>query len=363
VSSGWKNRISLFGESHGPGVGIVLNGLPPGFAPDWAEIRREMRRRAPGGGDLTTARREADEMEILSGVFQERTTGAPLCALIRNRDTRSADYEELRSKPRPGHSDYPAFVRYGGFQDYRGGGHFSGRLTAPLVFAGALIRQILRERGVTIGAHILRVRDVTDSDFAGTVLSAELFAALSARELPVLDEAAGTRMAEAIRAAKKARDSVGGVVECAVLGLEPGLGAPFFDSVESTLAHLLFSVPAVKGVSFGSGFDLAARLGSESNDAYYYDADGRVRTRTNHCGGILGGLTTGMPLICRAAIKPTASIAQEQETVDLSRGVAAALMIRGRHDPCIVPRAVPVVESAVALGVWDLLEGGRGSDE
>jgi chorismate synthase len=345
------------------GVGIVLHGLPPGFAPDWAEAKREMRRRAPGRSAFATQRREADEVEILSGVFRERTTGAPLCAMIRNLDTRSDDYEEIRDKPRPGHSDYPAFVRYGGFNDYRGGGHFSGRLTAPLVFAGALIKQILRRRGISIGAHILRVRDVKDDSFAAAALSAELFDSLAAEYMPVLNPAIRPAMEAAVSAAQAAGDSVGGIVECAALGLEPGLGAPFFDSVESTLAGLLFAVPAVKGVSFGLGFALAGRLGTESNDAYCYDENGQVRTRTNNCGGALGGLTTGMPVVCQTVIKPTASVAAPQETVDLRRGAAAALALRGRHDPCIVPRAVPVIESMVALGIWDLTEGRLGGNE
>jgi chorismate synthase len=356
VSSSWADRLSLFGESHGAGIGIVLNGLPPGFAPDWAELRREMRRRAPGRSALTTERREADEVEILSGVFQERTTGAPLCAMIRNTDTRSADYEEIRFKPRPGHSDYPAFIRYGGFNDYRGGGHFSGRLTAPLVFAGALIKQILRQSGVSVGAHILRVHDVLDDSFTAAAPSAEDLAALAASPLPVLDPEVRPRMEKAIAAARAAGDSVGGIVECAVLGLKPGLGAPFFDSAESALARLLFAVPAVKGVSFGLGFALAERRGLESNDAYFYDAEGRVRTRTNNCGGLLGGLTTGMPLVCQAAIKPTASVALPQETVDLREKSPASLALRGRHDPCVVLRAVPVIESVTALAIWDLME-------
>ncbi|MDR1603631.1 MAG: chorismate synthase [Gracilibacteraceae bacterium] len=360
MSSSWKNRLSLFGESHGPGIGVVLNGLPPGFFVDWAEVSSEMRRRAPDRSKLSTERVETDSVEILSGLFQGRTTGSPLCALIRNLDTRSDDYAEIRDKPRPGHSDYPAFVRGGGFNDYRGGGHFSGRLTAPLVFAGALVRQILRERGVSIGAHIQRIRGVTDNSFATADLSPQLFAALSAEFLPVLNKAIRPALERVILEARAAGDSVGGVVECAILGLAPGLGAPFFDSVESALASLFFAVPAVKGVSFGLGFALAERLGSESNDAYYFDENGRVRTRTNNCGGLLGGLTTGMPLVCSVAVKPTASIARPQETVDLRQGTAAVLAVRGRHDPCIVPRVVPVLESVAALAIWDLMEGGGG---
>jgi chorismate synthase len=337
-----------------------LNGLPPGFAPDWLEIKQEMRRRAPGLSALTTERRETDEVEIWSGIFQGRTTGAPLCALIRNEDASPADYGETGFKPRPGHGDYPAFVRSGGFHDYRGGGHFSGRLTAPLVFAGALVKQILRGCGVSVGAHILQIHTIRDDGFAAAALSAELLAALAAAPLPVLNPAVRPDMENAVAAAHAAGDSVGGVVECAVLGLQPGLGSPFFDSVESALARLLFSVPAVKGVSFGLGFALAERLGSESNDAYYYDADGRVRTRTNNCGGVLGGLTTGMPVICQAAVKPTPSVSRPQETVDLRQKTGAVLSLKGRHDPCVVPRAVPVIESVTALAVWNLMEGMEG---
>ncbi len=347
-------RVSIFGESHGGGVGVVIDNLPAGEALDWDAVLVQMARRAPGRDRSSTPRKEADLPEILSGVWEERTTGAPLCALIRNTNTRSQDYEALRRFPRPGHSDYPGFIRYGGYNDIRGGGHFSGRLTAPLVFAGAVCRQILERRGVKIGGHIAEIHGVRDADWNPADIPGELLERLSSAYFPLIDPEREDAMRAEIEQARLEQDSVGGVVECAVLGLPAGIGSPMFGGVENVLSSVLFGVPAVKGVEFGAGFGAASLRGSEDNDAYYVE-NGGVKTRTNHSGGILGGITTGMPVVFRAAVKPTSSIAREQDTVDLETMRDAKLSVHGRHDPCIVPRAVPVLEAAAAIGVVNLL--------
>lgn len=356
MSSTWgtKCKISLFGESHGPAIGVVMDGLPAGLAIDYEEILREMRRRAPGRDEMSTPRREEDVPRILSGVYEDRTTGAPLCAVIENRNTRSGDYANLKNRPRPGHADFTGFVRYDGFNDPRGGGHFSGRITAPLVFCGAVVKQILRQRGIVTGGHVAVIGGVADRLFDPVKIAPDTLDALSRMSLPLLDSASEEAMRAAVDEAKQAGDSVGGVVECAVCGLPAGVGNPFFDSLESTLAHLLFSIPAVKGVEFGDGFGLAALRGSQANDPYCMQGQ-RVRTSTNHNGGILGGITTGMPVVFRAAVKPTPSIAREQSTVLLDEKIQTTIAIQGRHDPCIVQRALPVVEAAAALAVYELL--------
>ena len=319
----------IFGESHGPAIGVVLEYVPPGIAVDMDFIRAEMARRAPGKSPMSTARREADEPLILSGVFEGKTTGTPLCAVIENTDTRSRDYARLKDLPRPGHADYAGHVRYEGCNDYRGGGHFSGRLTAPLVFAGAMAKLILREKGVTVSAVI--------SNVGGT-------------ENPTPEQ-----VEEIVLAAKGDLDSVGGAIRCTVEGLPAGLGAPDYGrNVEGIFAQQLYAVPAVKAVAFGAGFGFAAMRGSQANDPFYMDGD-TVRTRTNHTGGVNGGITNGMPVVFEAAIRPTPSIAREQDTVDLSTGTDAKLVIEGRHDPCIVHRAVPVIEAAAALAACELL--------
>lgn len=322
-------RYIIFGESHGPAIGVALEGVPPGLPLDLEFISSELARRAPGQSALTTSRREADQPELLSGVFEGKATGAPLCAVIFNTDTRSRDYERLRRLPRPGHADFTAFVRYGGHQDYRGGGHFSGRLTAPLVFAGAVAKLVLRERGAAVSARISNVAGVPD---------------------PTEEE-----MSRLILAAKGDLDSVGGRIRCAVTGLPAGLGSPDFGrNVEGIFSQYLFAVPAVKAVGFGAGTDFALLRGSEANDPFYME-DGRVRTRTNHAGGINGGITNGMPVEFEVTIRPTPSIARPQQTVDLSAGTDAELEITGRHDPCILPRAVPVIEAAAALAACEVL--------
>ncbi len=354
----WGNniKISIFGESHGIALGINISGLPSGILLDMEAIEKEMERRAPGRSKIATARKEGDKVEILSGIFEGRTTGAPLCGIIRNGDTRSQDYSKLKSLMRPGHSDYPAMIRYNGFNDVRGGGHFSGRITAPLVFAGSIARQILKEKGITIGAHIKSINSVEDDSFNPLAIDEALLASLKEGDIATINKAKGEEMRELILATKKQADSLGGVVECAVTGIPAGIGNPFFDSVESTLAHLMFSVPAVKGIEFGAGFGITKMKGSEANDSYYYDGD-EIKTKTNNNGGILGGITNGMPIIFRAAVKPTSSIGLYQDTVDVTNKVNEKLQVVGRHDPCIVTRAVVVIESVTALGILDLMMG------
>lgn len=348
---GQQLRLSLFGQSHGEAIGISMDGFPAGMDIDMEALRAEMARRAPGNSALTTPRKEADEPEFLSGVMKGRTTGQPICAIIRNTNTRSKDYGDGVDFARPGHADYTGHVRYFGFEDWRGGGHFSGRLTAPIVLAGALCRQYLAMQRVTICAHIQQLENLQDKSFLdGTDMDA---AALHRMALPVLTPGLDKEMETAILAAKEEGDSVGGVIECMAAGLPAGLGAPFFDSVESVLSHLLFSVPAVKGVSFGEGFHFAALRGSVANDSFRM-ADGQVVTETNRCGGVLGGITDGMPLIFRCCVRATPSIAKEQQTVSLARGENTSLAIRGRHDPCILPRAVPVIEAMAAIGLMEL---------
>lgn len=355
-SIGKTVRVSIFGESHGEAIGCVLEGLPAGEALDMEAILVQMARRAPGRDKTATARRESDTPRILSGLLAGKTTGAPLAMVIENTNQRSGDYGNVRLCPRPGHADYTGHVRYHGYNDIRGGGHFSGRLTAPLVFAGAVCRQILWRRGVTVGGHILSIADVRDQAFDPVGLRAEQLDALSAVPFSLLDPAVEQPMRAAVEAARLEADSVGGVIEAAAVGLPAGMGSPMFDGVENRLAALLFGVPAVKGVEFGDGFALGQLRGSAANDPMTIDPAGRVTATANHNGGVLGGITSGMPLILRAAIKPTPSIGQPQQTVDLAAGRPETLVIQGRHDPCIVPRALPVVEAALAVGLLDLME-------
>ncbi len=346
--------VSIFGQSHAPAIGVTVDGLPAGEAVDLAELQTFLARRAPGTGPWSTTRKEADQPEILSGLDRGRTCGAPLAAIIRNTNTRSKDYENLRDIPRPGHADYTAQVKYGGFQDVAGGGHFSGRLTAPLCIAGGICKQLLARQGIYVGAHIAAIGEIADEKYDPVELTKEQLLAPGAKVFPVIDDAAGQTMQEAIAAAKAELDSLGGVVQCGVIGLPVGLGDPMLDGMENRIARLVFAVPAVKGVEFGLGFAAAALRGSQNNDPFYMDGD-QVKTRTNHAGGILGGITNGMPLLFQAAVKPTPSIARPQESVCLSRRENAILTIHGRHDPCIVPRAVPCLEAAAAIAVYDAL--------
>lgn len=356
MSAIWGNnvKISIFGESHGNAIGINIDGLPSGFEIDMEKIKIEMKRRAPGKNNLSTTRDEEDIPEILSGYFEGKTTGTPLCAIIRNKDTKSKDYSKIKDIPRPSHADYSGSVKYLGFNDYRGGGHFSGRITAPLVFAGAICKQILEKNGIVIGAHILSIKDKKDDKFNYTDISKDTLLNLRNKDLPLLNERIDGEIRECILQAKSEGDSVGGVIECATIGIDAGIGAPFFDSVESTLSHLLFSIPAVKGVEFGSGFEITTFLGSQANDEYYY-RDGDIYTKSNNNGGILGGITNGMPIIFKVAIKPTPSILKEQDTINLKTGENVKFKIEGRHDPCIVQRAIPVVEAVTAIGILELL--------
>ena len=352
---GNRLKVSIFGQSHAPAIGCVIDGLPAGETVDTDVLASFLARRAPGQNEFSTARREADIPEIVSGLYEGKTCGAPLCAVIRNTDTRSKDYSELADKPRTGHADYTAHLRYGGAQDIRGGGHFSGRLTAPLCIAGGIARQILARRGIFIGAHIYAVNGVRDTAFDPCLVSRAQFDLLEDKPFCVIDDAAGGIMQQRILSAKANADSVGGIIECAVVGMPAGIGDPMFDGMENRLAQMLFGVPAVKGVEFGDGFACADLLGSENNDPMVMDENGKPRMTSNHAGGILGGITTGMPLMLRCAIKPTPSIGQTQQTVSLSAGENAALTVHGRHDPCIVGRAVPVIIAATAIAVLDAL--------
>ncbi|HWR60097.1 MAG TPA: chorismate synthase [Clostridia bacterium] len=356
MSGIWGNciRISIFGESHGKAIGINIDGLKAGILLDHEYIKRELGRRSPGSSELSTSRKEGDEYEILSGCFEGKTTGTPLCAVIYNTDKRSGDYESLKSIMRPSHGDYTGYVKYQGFNDYRGGGHFSGRLTAPLVFAGAICKQLLEDRGVTIGSHIKSIGHEQDEGFERTTVAAEMLKTLTDKAFPVLAPEKEASMKELIARAKERKDSIGGIVETAVVGIRPGIGEPFFDSVESILAHLIFSIPGVKGLEFGAGFGISDLYGSQANDEYYME-EGGVKTYSNNNGGIIGGLTDGMPIIFRTAFKPTPSIARKQRTVDIESGTNTEIEIKGRHDPCIVPRALPVVEAAAAIALLELI--------
>ncbi len=348
-------KISVAGQSHAPGIGVIVDGLPAGFPIDMEALSAFLKRRAPGQNRFSTPRKEADAPEFLSGLLENVTTGAPLMAVIRNTNTRSADYDALRDIPRPGHADYTAEIKYGGFQDARGGGHFSGRLTAPLCIAGGICKQMLAAKGIEIFAHIKAIHKI--EGLAPGYFAEEISAlrAIAEKEFPVWDEAAGEKMQAEIDKARMAQDSVGGIIEVATVGLPTGLGTPMFDRLEGKMACAAFGVPAVRGIEFGNGFAAATLRGSENNDTFYYDADGTVKTRTNRHGGTLGGISTGMPFIYRVAIKPTPSISQEQESISLSRKTAATLEVHGRHDPCIVPRAVPVMEAVTAIALLDAL--------
>ncbi|MCC8122455.1 MAG: chorismate synthase [Oscillospiraceae bacterium] len=341
----------IFGESHGSAIGVTLEGVPAGLELDGAHIARELARRATGKNALSTARREADAVEFLSGVFEGRTTGTPLTAVIRNSDQHSADYEAIRYTPRPSHGDYAGYIQSGGYLDYRGGGHFSGRLTAPLVVAGAVAKQILAQRGVAVCAHISSIYGIHDAPLEDP---AQL-QGVAEKAFPVLDDAAGERMQQAILAAKEEDDSVGGAIECVVTDLPAGLGAPDFGcNAEGIFSQYLFSVPAVKTVDFGAGVAFAMMRGSEANDPFVV-RDGKIVTKTNYAGGVNGGITNGMPLVFEVTLRPTPSITLPQESVDLRTGEETEIEISGRHDPCIVHRAVPVIEAAAALASCALL--------
>ncbi len=341
-------KLSIFGQSHGAAIGMVLDGIPAGLKVDLDALDAFLARRAPGRNAYSTPRREEDKPEFLSGIVDGVTCGAPIGAVIYNTNTRPRDYAAIADCPRPGHADFTAQIKYGGFQDASGGGHFSGRLTAPLCIAGGLCLQWLARLGVTIRAHLLSVGNVYDEAF--DTLSPQ-FERLQS-DFPVLSAEAGKKMRDAIACARADCDSLGGVIECAVTGLPAGLGEPMFGGMEGKIAAALYAVPAVKGVEFGDGFGAALHRGSENNDAYCV-RDGRIVTATNHAGGILGGITNGMPLIFRLAVKPTPSIAKPQQSVRLSDRTEQTITVKGRHDPCIAPRAVCVAEAAAAIAIFD----------
>ncbi|MGN0659191.1 MAG: chorismate synthase [Emergencia sp.] len=330
MSSTYGNnvKISIFGQSHSAAIGVTIDGLPAGFSIDMGQLQQFLDRRAPGNSRYSTPRKEADRPEFLSGLVGNVTCGAPLTAVIRNTNTRSSDYDSIRDIPRPGHADYTAHVKYGGFEDVSGGGHFSGRLTAPLCIAGGIILQILAEEGISVKAGIREIGGDSEDPFGQIDL------------------------------ARSRGDSVGGIIECTIDGLPAGIGEPMFDGIENKVAQAVFSIPAVKGIEFGRGFDAARICGSENNDEFYYDGE-TVKTRTNNHGGILGGISSGMPVVFRVAVKPTPSISIQQHSISYGKKENAELAVRGRHDPCIVPRAVPCVEAAAALAVYDLIKGER----
>ncbi len=354
-------HLSIFGQSHSPAIGCSLDGLPAGVELDLDALQRFLDRRAPGRSDTATMRREADAPEFVAGVTDGRTDGAPLAAIIRNADTRSGDYAGLRRVPRPGHADFPARIKYRNMHDVAGGGHFSGRLTAPLCVAGGIALQALEGCGVRVAAHIANLgpEGIPDEPLNPMEADPGQLAAIASHELPCIDAEAASRMREAILSARSELDSIGGVVECAAYGMPAGVGDPMFDGIENRIARIAFGIPAVKGVDFGAGFGAAYLKGSENNDAYRM-VGGAVRTETNRAGGILGGITTGAPVVWQMAVKPTPSIGRVQRSVDMDEGADTELTVRGRHDPCIVPRAVPVAEAACALALLDaLLEDGR----
>ena len=347
---GEKLKLSIFGQSHGPSVGMVLDGVPAGLPVDMEKLQHFLNRRAPGQGFHTTPRKESDRPEFLGGIVNGYTCGAPIAAMIQNTNTRSGDYSELKDCPRPGHADYTAQIKYGGFQDVAGGGHFSGRLTAPLCIAGGLCKQWLENMGIRIAAHIVAIGGVVDEpiylDWAEPDLD------MIGEEFPVLNPDSGRKMMEAIAAAKAEGDSVGGLIECITTGLPAGIGEPMFGGMESKIAQIVYGIPAVKGLDFGTGFAGAYMRGSENNDQFII-RDGAVKTKRNFAGGILGGITNGMPLVFEVAVKPTPSISRLQMTVSLTEMKETELTVKGRHDPCIVPRAVPVIEAAAAIAIYD----------
>ncbi|MCL2565400.1 MAG: chorismate synthase [Defluviitaleaceae bacterium] len=356
MGSIWKSRISLsiFGQSHGTAIGMTLDGIPAGEAIDLDKLQAFLLRRAPGRSSLSTSRLEEDVPEFISGLVNGVTCGAPITAIIRNNNIRSSDYSDMTDIPRPSHADFTAHVKHNGFQDKSGGGHFSGRLTAPLCIAGGICLQILERHGIFIGTHIYSIGDVCDCVIDTANINKESLLGLSKMELPVFDPNAAAIIKTEIENARKNLDSIGGIIECIAIGLPAGLGEPIFDGMENRIARLVFAIPAVKGVDFGAGFRAADMRGSEHNDPFYRDGE-HIKTRTNHNGGILGGITSGMPLVFRTVIKPTPSIGKVQESVYLSRKDPAVLQIQGRHDPCIVPRAVPCIEAAAAIAIYDAL--------
>ena len=342
-------KVSVFGQSHSPAIGVTVDGLPAGLKVDLDEIHAFMQRRAPGNASFATPRKEADEPQFIAGIVNGYTCGAPLTAIIQNTNTRSSDYEELKRVPRPAHADFTAEMKYGGYQDVAGGGHFSGRLTAPLCIAGAICLSALKNEGISVFAHIASIKEVLDTPFSPV-------SPVPPKDLtfPLLDDTKKEEMLGVIEQARKNLDSVGGTIECAVTGLPVGLGEPMFDGMENRISQIIFGIPAIKGIEFGNGFGATLLYGSQNNDPFVAEK-GAILTKTNNHGGILGGITSGMPLVFKVAVKPTPSIGSEQKSVDLETLEETTLKVKGRHDPCIVPRAVPCVEAAAAIAVYDAL--------
>lgn len=353
MSSTFRNNISytIFGESHGTAIGVCMDNVPPGETIDLDKIYQFMSRRAPKKDGTTTMRNEKDMPQIMSGYLNGKTTGTPLCAIIANTDQHSNDYSNISKLARPGHADYTGALRYRGFNDVRGGGHFSGRLTAPLCFAGAVAGQILEKRGIYVGAHISEIHGIKDKSFDPINTSKDEIRELREKDFPVIVDVQGNEMRNEILHARNEKDSVGGIIECIAINVPAGIGSPIYDGLENTIAQLIFGIPAVKGLEFGAGFDVANMTGSENNDEFYVNERGIVVTKTNNHGGILGGISSGMPITLKVAIKPTPSIARPQETIDYSAMKNETLEVKGRHDPCIVPRAVPCVEAAVNIAI------------
>jgi len=352
---GNRLKVSVFGESHGTAIGAVIDGFPAGVKIDTDQLLAFMARRAPGRDKTSTPRKEDDLPKILSGMLDEVTCGTPIAAEIANKDQHSKDYKNVASVARPGHADYTGFVRYGGHNDVRGGGHFSARLTAPLVFAGGLCLQYLAQRGIYIGAHLASVADQQDELFDSVDLTADQLLAPGKKSFPVIDDAAEVKMRAVIEEARLDADSVGGIVEVAVIGMPAGIGSPIFDTVEGRLAYGYYGIPAVKGVEFGAGFDVSQMRGSQNNDEFYIAADSSVKTRTNNHGGVLGGISSGMPITAKLAFKPTPSIGKPQKSIDYRENTDAEMGVKGRHDPCVAVRAVPVVEAVTAIVIMDML--------
>ena len=350
-------KLSIFGQSHGAAIGMTLDGIPAGLPVDTDALQIFLNRRAPGQNDWSTPRKEADRPEFLSGILDGFTCGAPIAAAIYNKNTRSGDYANLKDCPRPGHADFTAQIKYGGFQDAAGGGHFSGRLTAPLCIAGGLCKQWLEGMGIQVLAHIAAIAGISDTPFDPLAPDRDSIQP----DFPVIKPDAGAQMRDAISAAKSDGDSVGGIVECAVTGLPAGVGEPMFGGVESRIAQIVYGVPAVKGVEFGAGFSAANLRGSQNNDDYVISG-GQIRTVTNNAGGILGGITTGMPLIFRAALKPPPPLSRPPPSGGRYDGNREALVVKSRPHPCIVPRAVPVIEAAAAIAIFDMILGNTQTD-
>lgn len=351
---GNKIKISIFGQSHSEAIGVTIDGLPAGIHIDMDKLQKFMNRRAPGGKFYSTPRKEEDKPHFVSGLVNDITCGAPITALIYNTNTISKDYDNLRDIPRPSHADYTAQIKYKGFQDVAGGGHFSGRLTAPLCIAGNICMQYLEQRGIKIAAHIAKIGGIEDDKFDMVNVSKEDLDKLLSYEFPIINQDKFEEMKQRIEEVKKDLNSVGGVVECAATGIPAGIGDPIFDGMENRIASIMFGIPAVKGIEFGNGFEASDLTGKENNDEFRMDGD-KVVTKTNNHGGILGGITSGMPLVFKVAFKPTPSIASEQKSVSLKNRMDTDLVIKGRHDPCIVPRAVPVVEAAAAIAICDAM--------